>query len=37
MINTKIETNNLDSVEEQFLLGNIIKKNDYYEDTRSSQ
>ena len=37
MINTKIETNILDSVEEQFLLGNIIKKYDYYEDTRSSQ
>ena len=37
MINTDIETNILDNIQEQFLLGNIIKKYDYYEDARSSQ
>ena len=37
MINTNVETDILDSIEEQFLLGNIIKKYDYYEDARSSQ
>lgn len=37
MVNIDIDTNNINDIEEQFLLGNIIKKYDYYEDSRSSQ
>ena len=37
MIDTNVDIQILDNVEEQFLLGNIIKKYDYYEDVRSSQ
>lgn len=37
MISENLDKNFLDNVEQQYLLGNIIKKYDYYEDARSSQ
>lgn len=35
--NLKTDKKTLDYIEEQFLLGNIIKKYDYYENARSTQ
>lgn len=37
MIDDNFKNIELDNVDEQFLLANIIKKYDYYEDARSSQ
>lgn len=37
MIKSNIEIKSLDDTQEQFLLGNIIKKYDSYQDARSSQ
>ena len=37
MENNKKDKKSLDYIEEQYLLGNIIEKYDYYEDSRSAQ